>query len=120
MDDFGWMDATDLAALVRAGEVTPLELVDAAIARIERCNPTLNAVVTPMFEQARDAARTQSRNGAFAGVPYLLKDLAVEYAGVRFTEGSRFLRDNVSAHDQELTVAFAGRGAHRPREDQHL
>ncbi len=110
MDDFGWMDATDLAALVRAGEVTPLELVDAAIARIERCNPTLNAVVTPMFEQARDAARTQSRNGAFAGVPYLLKDLAVEYAGVRFTEGSRFLRDNVSAHDQELTVRLRAAG----------
>ena len=35
MDDLGWMDATDLAALVRAGDVTPLELVDAAIARIE-------------------------------------------------------------------------------------
>ena len=53
MDDFGWMDATDLAALVRAGDVTPLELVDAAIARIEGCNPSLNAVVTPMFERAR-------------------------------------------------------------------
>ena len=110
MDDFGWIDATDLAALVRAGDVTPLELVDAAIARIEGCNPSLNAVVTPMFEQARDAAAQQTLTGTFAGVPYLLKDLAVEYAGVRFTEGSRFLRDNVSAHDQELTVRLRAVG----------
>ena len=52
----------------------------------------------------------QTRTGAFAGVPYLLKDLAVEYAGVRFTEGSRFFRDNVSAHDQELTVRLRAAG----------
>ena len=52
-DDFAWMDATAQAELVRKKEVQPIELVEAAIARIERLNPTLNAVVTPMFELAR-------------------------------------------------------------------
>jgi amidase len=51
------LDATAQAELVRRGDVKPVELVDAAITRIERLNPTLNAVVTQMFEQARDAAR---------------------------------------------------------------
>jgi Asp-tRNA(Asn)/Glu-tRNA(Gln) amidotransferase A subunit family amidase len=50
------MDATAQAELVRRRELTPLELVDAAIARIEQLNPTLNAVITPLFEEARAAA----------------------------------------------------------------
>ena len=50
------MDATAQAELVRRKELTPLELVDAAIARIERVNPTLNAVITPLYEDARAAA----------------------------------------------------------------
>jgi Asp-tRNA(Asn)/Glu-tRNA(Gln) amidotransferase A subunit family amidase len=59
-DDTTWLDATALAELVRKREVSPLELVDAAIARIERVNPQLNAVVTPMFRRGprRRAERT--------------------------------------------------------------
>ncbi len=110
MDDLGWMDASAQAELVRRGDVTPTELVDAAIARIETTNGELNAVITPVFDQAREAAAQLSRDAPFAGVPYLLKDLAVECAGVRFTEGSRFLRDNVSNHDQELVVRLRRAG----------
>ena len=56
IDELSTTDATAQAELVRQGELTPLELVDAAIARIERLNPTINAVITPLFEDARKAA----------------------------------------------------------------
>jgi amidase len=97
------LDAIAQAELVRKKEIEPLELVEAAIERIERLNPLLNAVVTPMYDQAQEAAR-RLPEGPFTGVPFLLKDLAAEYAGVRLTEGSRFLADNVSTHDQELVA----------------
>lgn len=109
-EDLAFLDALDQAALVARGEAKPVELVDAAIQRIEALNPQLNAVVTEMFEFAHDAALGALADGPFTGVPYVLKDLAVEYAGVRFTEGSRFLRDNVSTHDQELVVRLKRAG----------
>lgn len=95
------LDATGQAHLVHNGEVTPTQLVEWAIERIEWLNPTLNAVVTPMFDDA--LARTRSIPlGPLCGVPYLLKDLAVEVRGVRFSEGSVFLRDHVSSYNSEL------------------
>src|SRR5688500_13423702 len=74
--DLALLDGSEQAALIRNREVTPLELVDAAIARIEKLNPQLNAVITPLFEKARaQAARGHIANGPFRGVPFLLKDL---------------------------------------------
>jgi amidase len=108
-DELALLDATAQAELVRAGQVTAVELTEAAIDRIETLNPELNAVVTPAYEQALEAARTV-KGGPFAGVPYLLKDLACEMAGVRFTEGSRFLADNVSTFDAELVVRLRKAG----------
>jgi amidase len=102
-------DATAQAELVRSRQVTAVELVEAAIARIETLNPTLNAIVTPTFDQALETAR-RFPSGPFAGVPYLLKDLACEMKGVRFTEGSRFLADNVSTFDQELVIRLRNAG----------
>ncbi|HEU0238465.1 MAG TPA: amidase [Micromonosporaceae bacterium] len=99
----GRLDATDQAALVRHGDVTATELVSAAIARIEDLNPTLNAVITTTYDRALGSAAAGVPAGPFTGVPYLVKDLAIEVAGVRFTEGSRFLADLVSTTDQELT-----------------
>jgi len=104
------LDATAQAAMVRTGQVTAAELVTAAIERIEALNPVLNAVVTPVFEQAVEAARGSVPAGPFAGVPYLLKDLACEMKGVRFTEGSRFLASYVSAYDSELVVRLRRAG----------
>jgi len=104
MDDLAFLDATSQAELVRRKEVKAIELVDAAIERIERLNPTLNAVVTPMYELARKAALGPLPAGPFAGVPFVLKDLGAEYGGVRFTEASAFLRDHVSECDTELVV----------------
>ena len=108
-DELALLDATAQAELVRTGQVSAAELVTAAIGRIEALNPVLNAVVTPVFDRAAEAARAGPA-GPFAGVPYLVKDLACEMEGVRFTEGSRFLADNVSAFDSELVLRLRRAG----------
>lgn len=107
-----WFDALGQADLVRRGEVTPLELVEGAIRRIESLNPALNAVVTSAFERAVDDARALEVDDdvPFPGVPILLKDLITECAGMRFTEGSSFLGDLISDHDQELVVRLRRAG----------
>ena len=110
MNDIALLDATAQADLVRRKQVKPIELVDAAIERIERLNPALNAVITPMYEEARKAASGPPPDGPFAGVPFLLKDLGAEYAGVRMAEGSSFLSDYVSDHDTELVARYKRAG----------
>jgi amidase len=111
VDPFAHLDALGQAALVRRGEVTPLELVEAAIRRVQRLNPRLNAVVTPLFDEARRAAAVPAGHGPFAGVPFLLKDLLAEYAGTRLTEGSAFLDGHyVSKHDTELVARYRRAG----------
>lgn len=88
------LDATAQAKLVREGKITPLELTDAAIQRIERLNPRLNAVILPSFERARERARSADLpDGPFRGVPFLLKDLGAHRAGDPVHCGMRFLRD---------------------------
>lgn len=92
--DFSTLDAIAQAELVRRGDATPRELVSSAIERIERVNPKLNAVITPLFEKALAAAAApQLPAGPFRGVPYLLKDLSAASAGDPFYAGMRFLRD---------------------------
>lgn len=110
MDQFTSLDATALAVLVRQRQVKAIELVDAAIERIERLNPTLNAVVTPMYEEARKAALGKLNDGPFAGIPFLLKDLGAPFAGVRMTMGSAFLRNFVPDHDNELVARLKRAG----------
>src|SRR4051794_27121795 len=119
-DALGDHDATGLAALVRAGDVTPLELVDAAIERIELVDPQLNAVIHPRFERARAEARalqlrppTETGDPApFAGVPFLVKDITCHQAGEPFHEGMRFLRDRQwrESGDTYLAARFRAAG----------
>lgn len=109
-EEFAFMDATAQAELVRRGEVKPPELVEAAIARAELLNPKLNAIVTPIYEIAREAARGSLPDGPFRGVPFLLKDLLAAYAGVRLTSGSSFLRDFIPPHDSELVRRLKAAG----------
>ena len=90
--DLSTMDAVDQAALVRDGQVSPAELVDAAIDRIEKVNPELNAVIHERFELAREEAAGRLPDGPFRGVPFLLKDLTVMMAGDPYHAGSRFLK----------------------------
>ncbi|MGA2286205.1 MAG: amidase family protein [Dehalococcoidia bacterium] len=110
MDDFVTLDATAQAELVRLKEVKPIELIEAAIERIERLNPKLNAVITPMYDLARQAASGPLPEGPFAGVPFLLKDLMASYAGVRMAWGTAFLKDNVPDHDSELVARYKRAG----------
>lgn len=104
------LDATAQAELVRRRQVTSLELVDAAIARVEKLNPSFHAVVTPMFDIARDTARGPVPDGPFRGVPFLLKDLIASYAGVRTTSGSLSLKDFVPDRDSELVARLKRAG----------
>lgn len=101
-DDTALMDATSQAELVRKGELVPLELVDAAIERIESLNPKLNAVVTPLFDRAREMAKGPLPQGPFTGVPFLLKDLLAALAGAPLTMGSRLMMNFSSPEDSEL------------------
>src|SRR5215470_2185855 len=94
VSELSTMDATAQAELVRRRELTPLELVDAAIARIESVNPAINAVISPLFEEARAAAASpELPGGPFRGVPFLLKDLMATQKGQPYYMGNRALRD---------------------------
>ena len=104
-DDLARLDATAQAELVRTGEASPGELVEAAIGRIEALNPELNAVIHPLFEEARDAAAGELPDGPFKGVPFLLKDLVAASAGHPFHLGMKFLRD----------LGLTANGRHRAR-----
>ncbi len=110
LDEFTSLDAMALAELVRRRQVKPIELVDAAIELIERLNPTLNAVVTPMYEQARIAAAGKLPDGPFTGVPFLIKDLGAMYSGVRMTMGAAIMRSFVPDHDNELVARLKRAG----------
>jgi amidase len=103
-------DGLGLAALVREGQVTPAELTEAAIERIERHDGTLNAVVHRAFDEARRCAGGKLPDGPFRGVPFLVKDLGCPVAGMPRTSGSRFLRDEVSLEDGELTRRYRAAG----------
>jgi amidase len=104
LDEIAFLDATAQAELVRNKEITPSELVEAAIERIERLNPSLNAVITPMYDLARERAAGPMLEGPFAGVPFLLKDILASYAGVRMALGTSLLSGFVPDHDSELAV----------------
>jgi amidase len=103
-------DATGLAHLVRRKEVSPLELVDAAIARIERHNPKVNAVVYKAYDEARDVAKGPLPDGPFKGVPFLIKDINLAVKGWPMTNGSAFLKNHLTDHDAELTKRYRASG----------
>jgi amidase len=97
MDDLAaqtrWVDATGQADLVRSGQVRALELLEAAIARIEADDPVINAVVMRWFEHARRTAADALPDGPFRGVPFLLKDWQAAYAGQPLASGNRRLKE---------------------------
>ena len=79
--DYENHDGLGLAQLVQQGEVTPLELLEAALARIALHNPALNAVVTPLYDAARAEIARGLPAGPFQGVPFLVKELVASVAG---------------------------------------
>src|SRR6476646_1583662 len=104
-DDLAFLAATAQAELVRSGELSPVELVDAAINRVEKLNPELNAVIHPRFDQARNEARGPLPDGPFRGVPLMVKDLFAAMEGEPYHEGMKFLRDAGNRADHTDALA---------------
>ena len=109
--------ARELARLIRSGDVSPVEVLDAHLAVIERINPKLNAIVTLAAEQARDAARAAEAAvvngeplGALHGLPVAIKDITPT-AGIRTTFASPLFKDHVPAEDAEVVRRLKASGA---------
>ena len=110
-DEWAERDAVGLAALVRDGQVTPAELAAQAAAGIARTNPVLSAVVEVFEDVVADPLRDgMNPDGAFAGVPYLMKDLGPTLKGRLQEMGSLFMRGNRAAADSFLTGRIRGAG----------
>ncbi len=104
-------DATALADLVRKGEATPTELVEAAIARAEKVNPSINAIILPLYERARERATQMLPEGPLRGVPTTIKDLRTPAAGEPRRDGNRVLAKQDFHEDHDCFVAGKLRGA---------
>ncbi len=102
LDDYEAYDATGLAALVAAGDVTPGELLEAARSRVLALNPKLNAIAVQSWEAAAKAIEDGLPDGPFKGVPFLLKDLGAEAIGYPSHKGSNLFRDTTFTYDSEL------------------
>jgi amidase len=109
-DDYARYDALGLAELVQKGEVSALELVDAAIERIERHNGALNAVVYKAYDEARQVAKSDLPAGPFRGVPFLIKDLGAQVQGWPRTSGSLFAQVASDNEDSELVRRYRAAG----------
>lgn len=104
------LDATALAAKVRQGEVSALDVVEDTIERIQLLDPKINSVVIKTFDLARQQAKKSNPQGVFAGVPYVYKNLA-PYKGVPYTGGSRAFVNRVPTTANKLQQAIDGSGA---------
>jgi aspartyl-tRNA(Asn)/glutamyl-tRNA(Gln) amidotransferase subunit A len=117
-DDLCWTPATTLAAMIRRKKVSPVEVVDAVLARIEKINPRLNAYVLVLGDEARKQAKAAERAltrrsatpGALHGVPYSTKDLVIT-KGVTTTMGTPLYRDNVPTEDAPIVGRMNAAGA---------
>jgi amidase len=107
-----WLDATAEAALVRSGEASPGELVDAAIARVEARNPHVNAVIHERFERARAEAAATLPDGPFRGVPFLVKDAVCHQAGEPNHHGMQAVKaaGYVATEDTWLAARYRAAG----------
>src|SRR5262245_20367026 len=109
-EEFDRFDGLGLAELVRRRQVSPSELLEHAITRLEAVNPALNTVVAKLYDRARAAIADGLPDGPFTGVPYLLKDLGAHYAGAVTSFGSALFKDFVVDHDSEITARLRRAG----------
>lgn len=106
------LDATAQAELVSTGEATPTELVEVAIRRAEAVNPEINAIILPLYEDAREKASGELPDGPFKGVPFLFKDLGTVLEGQPLHSGNRVLKeiDFRAPFDSSLGAKFRAAG----------
>ncbi|NOT39613.1 MAG: amidase, partial [Alphaproteobacteria bacterium] len=103
-------DGLGLAQLVRDKDVSPVELLEAAIERAERHNGKLNAIVHKAYDQARAAAKGSLGDGPFKGVPFLIKDLGLEVQGLPRTDGTHFNENKLDTYDGLLVQRYKAAG----------
>jgi amidase len=108
--EYDQYDGLGLAELVRNKDIAAAELVEEAIARIEAVNPKLNAVICKLYDQARRQVAAMTGEEIFAGVPFLVKDLMADVAGVPTRKGCRFLRNYTPDHDNEIVARYRKAG----------
>lgn len=110
MENYEDYDALGLAELVKCGDTTATELLEAAISRTEKRDGEIGSVVIRMFDEAREAVAAGIPNGPFEGVPFLLKDLHLAWPGVRLTNGSKLFADFVPDFESELVARYRRSG----------
>lgn len=103
-------DATELAQLIQNKEITPQEVLEEAIYRAERINPSINAIVTKLYDFAKNFLNKANKDSAFFGVPFLLKDLLSHLKGTKLSSGSRLLKDFISPYDSEVVKRYKACG----------
>jgi amidase len=111
VQEYAALDAVALASLVRAGDLSPLEITEAAIAAIEALNPALNALVLKDFERARAQARSVRVDLPLSGVPFLIKDIGVFVEGWPTTMSSRFQVGAAPRPDSEIVARWRAAGS---------
>jgi amidase/6-aminohexanoate-cyclic-dimer hydrolase len=108
--DLGAQDATELAALVARGDVSPTELLDAALAAVDQRNPAINAVVLIQEGAARKAIADGLPPGPFRGVPFLIKDLGIEAKDFPSHNGSRLLANTTYPGESSIFARIKATG----------
>jgi amidase len=108
--EFHKYDGLGLGELVRTRQISPVELIEEAISRIEAHNPKINAVIYKMYDQARVAAKGDLPDSPFKGVPFLQKDMHATVEGVPTSCGTRLLKDIPQPHDSEIVHRYRAAG----------
>ncbi|MEC8023342.1 MAG: amidase family protein, partial [Myxococcota bacterium] len=107
--EYDALDAIGIAQLIREGQVSPGEVLQAAIERIERLNPSLNAVVERTFERARTRLPSLA-DGPLYGVPFLLKDLKLQLSGTVTTNSTKLSSGKVATESSVLAQRYEAAG----------
>jgi amidase len=110
VDQYLAYDGLGLAELVAKGDVTPRELLEAAIERLEATNAKINCIAAKLYDQGRKQITDGLAKGSFTGVPFLLKDLSVNLAGAATGSGSAFFQEDIPAGDSTLVARYKNAG----------
>lgn len=110
LKDYANYDALGLAQLIKNKDISPSELLQTAIAQTEQQNPSINAVITKLYEHGQQQIEQGLPEGPFSGVPFLLKDLLGSLAGTPLSNGSAAYKGNISPSDSELVKRYKSSG----------
>lgn len=108
--DYDQYDGVGLAHLIKNGDISSLEICEEAIRHAEKLNPRLNAIITRMYDFAREQAKNPEKDAPFSGVPFLLKDVHHALKGFTMSSGSALLRNYVPEYDAEIVSRFKKAG----------